>query len=72
MRSLDQPRWRRQPGWQVTFTVADRDETAARAEALGGTVVRRGDTEWTKDAVIADLMGAEFIASQFTPPEGGY
>ena len=60
------------PGWQVTFTVADRDETAARAEALGGTVVRRGDTEWTKDAVIADLMGAEFIASQFTPPEGGY
>ena len=56
------------PGWQVTFTVADRDETAARAEALGGKVVRRGDTEWTQDAVIADPMGAEFTASQFTPP----
>ena len=52
--------------------MADRDETAARAEALGGKVVRRGDTEWTKDAVIADPTGAEFTASQFTPPEGGY
>ena len=60
------------PGWHVTFTVADRDETSARAEALGGKVVRRGDTDWTKDAVIADPTGAEFTASQYTPPEGGY
>ncbi len=59
------------PGWHVTFTVADRDETAARAEALGGKVVRRGDTDWTRDAVIADPMGAEFTASQYTPPESG-
>ena len=58
------------PGWRVTFTVADRDETATRAEALGGKVVRRGDTEWTKDAVILDPVGGEFTASQFTPPEG--
>ena len=60
------------PGWQVTFTVADRDETVARAEALGGKVVRREDTDWTRDAVIADPSGAEFTASQYTPPEGGH
>ncbi|MBJ8345456.1 VOC family protein [Antrihabitans sp. YC2-6] len=56
------------PHWHVAFTVADRDETAAAAERLGGTVVARNDTEWTKDAVIRDPHGALFTASQFTPP----
>ena len=60
-----------EPGWRVTFTVADRDETAATAESLGGRVVNREDTDWTKVAVIVDPQGAEFTASQFTPPGGG-
>lgn len=59
-----------EPGWHVTFTVADRDETAARAEALGGRVADREDTDWTKVATIVDPQGAEFTASQFTPPAG--
>lgn len=56
------------PGWHVTFAVADRDETAALAESLGGHVVRRSDTDWTRTAVIVDPQGARFTASQFTPP----
>ena len=60
----------RPPAWHVTFTVQDRDESAAKAESLGGRVVRREDSDWTKLAVIADPQGAEFTASQFTPPEG--
>jgi len=59
------------PGWHVTFTVADRDETAARAESLGGRVAHREDTDWTKVAVIVDPQGAEFTASQFAPLQGG-
>jgi uncharacterized protein len=58
------------PHWHVTFTVADRDATAAAAERLGGEVLRRGDTEWTRDALIRDPQGARFTASQFTPPGG--
>ena len=58
------------PAWRVTFTVEDRDESAANAESLGGRVVRRADSDWNKDAVIADPQGAEFTVSQFTPPEG--
>jgi predicted enzyme related to lactoylglutathione lyase len=58
------------PTWQVTFTVTDRDESAAKAESLGGRVVRREESDWTKLAVIADPEGAEFTVSQFTPPEG--
>jgi uncharacterized protein len=56
-------------GWRVTFTVADRDESAALAESLGGHVVRREENDWTRTAVIVDPQGAEFTASQFTPPE---
>jgi predicted enzyme related to lactoylglutathione lyase len=56
------------PHWHVTFTVSDRDATAAAAESLGATVVKRGDTEWTRDAVLRDPQGAVFTASQFTPP----
>src|SRR3954454_19164942 len=35
------------PHWHVTFTVADRDATAALAESLGATVLAREDTDWT-------------------------
>lgn len=59
------------PTWHVTFTVEDRDETAAKAGSLGGRVVRLEDSDWNKVAVIVDPQGAEFTASQFTPPDGG-
>ena len=58
------------PHWHVTFTVADRDATADAAERLGGTVLRRADTDWTRDALVRDPQGAVFTASQFTPPAG--
>ena len=58
------------PQWHVTFTVADRDQTATRVEQLGGEVVREDDTEWTKSAVIVDPEGARFTASQFAPAGG--
>ncbi|MEU7633174.1 VOC family protein [Nocardia sp. NPDC049220] len=54
--------------WHVTFTVADRDETAAAAVQLGATVLSTADTEWTRAVLIRDPQGAEFTASQFTPP----
>jgi predicted enzyme related to lactoylglutathione lyase len=57
------------PRWHVTFTVADRDESAATAESLGATVLAREDTDWTRQATIRDPQGAVFTASQFTPPE---
>ncbi|MET0999584.1 MAG: VOC family protein [Marmoricola sp.] len=59
------------PGWHVTFAIGDRDQTGARAESLGGRVVRHEDSEWNKAAVIVDPQGAEFTASQFTPPDAG-
>jgi predicted enzyme related to lactoylglutathione lyase len=56
------------PHWHVSFTVADRDQTAADAERLGAHILRQEDTEWTRTALIRDPQGAEFTASQFTPP----
>lgn len=56
--------------WHVSFTVADRDQTADLAERLGATVLQRYDTDWTRSARIRDPGGAEFTASQFTPPSG--
>jgi len=53
------------PGWHVSFTVADRDDTAARVARLGGTVLRRDDTAWTRTALIRDPQGATFTASEF-------
>ncbi|SOD98924.1 VOC family protein [Blastococcus haudaquaticus] len=55
--------------WTVTFTVADRDDSAATAERLGATVLTRPDDEWTRNALVRDPQGAEFTISQFTPPE---
>lgn len=56
------------PHWHVTFAVADRDAAADTAERLGGTVLAREDSDWTKTATIRDPQGAVFTASQFAPP----
>ena len=56
--------------WQVSFTVEDRDSSAATAENLGGTIVATEDSEWSKTATVRDPQGAEFVLSQFTPPGG--
>ena len=56
--------------WHVSFTVADRDQTVVDAKRLGAQVLRQDDTEWTRAALIRDPQGAEFTASQFTPPSG--
>jgi predicted enzyme related to lactoylglutathione lyase len=58
----------REPHWHVTFAVHDRDATAAATERLGGAVLTRGDTEWTRDALVRDPQGAVFTVSQFAPP----
>jgi predicted enzyme related to lactoylglutathione lyase len=55
------------PHWHVTFTVADRDASAESAERLGGTVLDRSDTAWTRQALIRDPQGGVFTASQFAP-----
>lgn len=56
------------PHWHVTFTVADRDESASNAERLGGTVIASTDSDWTRNALIRDPQGGVFTASQFVPP----
>lgn len=56
--------------WHVTFTVADRDGSAATAERLGATVLSRSDDLWTRNALVRDPQGAEFTISQFTPGDG--
>ncbi|MGY1602193.1 VOC family protein [Geodermatophilus sp. SYSU D00815] len=56
--------------WHVTFTVADRDDSAATAERLGGTVLGTDESPWTRTALVRDPQGAEFTVSQFTPPDG--
>jgi predicted enzyme related to lactoylglutathione lyase len=58
------------PHWHVTFTVADRDASAATAEGLGATIMRSSQSVWTRDALVRDPQGAEFTISQFTPPGG--
>jgi predicted enzyme related to lactoylglutathione lyase len=56
--------------WQVTFTVADRDDSVATAERLGATVLRSADGLWTRNALLRDPQGATFTVSQFTPSGG--
>jgi uncharacterized protein len=56
--------------WQVSFSVEDRDGSAATAEGLGGTIVATEDSEWTKTATLRDPQGAQLVLSQFTPPGG--
>ena len=57
------------PHWHVSFTVADRDETAAAVERLGGVVLAREDTAWTRTALVQDPQGARFTVSQFDPQQ---
>jgi len=57
------------PHWHVTFSVADRDESAASVERLGGTVVSSGQDDWTRNALVRDPAGARFTISQFAPAE---
>ena len=54
--------------WRVTFSVADRDESASRAEKLGAAVLSSSDQQWSRRARLRDPQGAEFVVSQFTPP----
>ena len=54
-----------EPGWHVTFTVAERDAAADSVVRLGGSVVRTGDNDWTRTAVVRDPQGAVFTVSQF-------
>jgi predicted enzyme related to lactoylglutathione lyase len=56
-----------EPHWHVAFTVADRDESAERAEQLGGTVLDRSENEWTRVALVRDSQGGVFTASQYAP-----
>jgi predicted enzyme related to lactoylglutathione lyase len=55
--------------WHVTFTVTDRDESAALVETLGGQVLRLGEDDWTRTALVRDPQGASFTLSQFAPQE---
>jgi predicted enzyme related to lactoylglutathione lyase len=55
------------PGWHVSFTVADRDESVAAVRRLGGTVLSTADDAWTRTAVIRDPQWAGFTVSQFAP-----
>lgn len=57
------------PYWRVTFAVADRDDSAAAVERLGGTVLASTESQWTRDALVRDPQGGVFTASQFVPPE---
>jgi uncharacterized protein len=65
---LGTPRAGEQAHWHVTFTVADRDRTAAEAQRLGAEVLDQDDSDWTRTALLRDPQGAVFTASQFTPP----
>ena len=58
-----------EPHWHVTFTVADRDETAAAVERLGAAVLSTSDSDWTREALVRDPQGGVFTASQFAPPD---
>lgn len=57
----------RAPGWQVRFSVADRDHSVAAAQRLGATVVSSAESPWTREAVVLDPQGARLTLSQFTP-----
>ena len=56
----------------VTFSVVDRDDSAATAERLGATIVTSSDDLWTKNTLVHDRQDEEFPVSQFTPPDGDW
>ena len=54
--------------WSVVFGADDADEVAAKAKALGGTVlVEPVDAPWVRMTVLRDPQGATFTANQFVP-----
>ena len=57
------------PRWQVTFSVGDRDASAALAETLGATVLSAAESDWAAIAMLRDPQGAELTISEFRPPE---
>jgi predicted enzyme related to lactoylglutathione lyase len=55
--------------WAVSFSVADADATAARATALGGSVlVEPFDAPYVRTAVLRDPDGVTFAIGKFQPP----
>lgn len=50
--------------WIMRFSVADREESIAAVERLGGTVDSFGETEWVHEALVRDPAGAAFVVSQ--------
>jgi len=54
-----------EPGWHVTFAVADRDASASLVGEHGGAVLSTDENEWTHTAVVRDPQGALFTVSQF-------
>ncbi len=59
------------PRWEVTFAVESADDAATKAKELGGEVVSAPrDLPWVRETAIRDPDGAQFVASQFVPPEG--
>lgn len=56
--------------WHVSFSVADRDEAAARAERLGGRLLGTWEGFWTRAAELQDPQGATFRVTQFAPSAG--
>jgi predicted enzyme related to lactoylglutathione lyase len=58
------------PHWSVTFAVDNADEIAQKATELGGKVLAAPfDAPWVRLTVLSDPQGAQFIASQFVPPD---
>jgi predicted enzyme related to lactoylglutathione lyase len=58
-----------QPRWSVDFWIDDADAAAARAAALGGSVIMAPhDTPGFRSSVIADPQGAVFSISQLVRP----
>jgi uncharacterized protein len=56
------------PHWHVTFSVANRDESAARAEQLGAIVLSASESPWARTADVRDPQGAELTLSQLVLP----
>jgi predicted enzyme related to lactoylglutathione lyase len=57
-----------QARWNVTFSTADADATAAKAVELGGTVlVAPVDAPYSRLTVLRDPQGATFSATAFVP-----
>lgn len=54
-----------EPHWQVVFSVASREESIARAEELGATVLSTVETPWAALADIEDPQGAALTLSEF-------